>query len=223
LRERRSRSSVLTVRRFGVPTERGIESTLGTDWIESPRTGAKLKRYVAPAGEEEPAGPALSVVRLLRQGMGRFRAHVHLDFAERFVVTQGAAIAEFDGDELRITADAGRSTLYIPAGVPHVNPYNDEADDLVFRQSFMPPTEGSRSYVETLAAVLADGRDEGGELPWPLILAVGDVTHDRTYLTPTSRRARRANALSFTLQRRILLPVGSLVAGLRDYKVHLDG
>jgi hypothetical protein len=162
------------------------------------------------------------VVRLLKQGMGRFRPHVHLDFAERFEVIRGAARAGFDGDSLRLTAEANRSTFYVPPGVPHVNPYNDEREELKLRQSFMPATHGARSYVETLAAVLFDGRDEDGELPLPLILAVADATDDRTYLTTTSRRARQGAVWSFALQRRVLLPVGRLVAGTRSYNVHLE-
>lgn len=162
------------------------------------------------------------VTRLLKQDMGRLPAHVHLDFAERFEVTTGVARAELDGDELRLTSEPSRSTLYVPPGVPHVNPYNEERTELVFSQSFIPGTDGTRSYVETLAAVLYEGRDEDGELPWPLILAVADVTRDRTYLTPVSRRARRGNAWCFALQRRFMLPVGRVVAGTRDFEVHLE-
>ena len=233
------------VRRLRAATLRGIGPALNGLWTESPRTQAavrldrqEIRARAFQIWESDKASPAAvnwlraerqlqetmpSIERRLAWGMGRFPTHVHLDFAERFIVTEGAAIAEFDGDQLRLTADPSRSTLYIPPGVPHVNPYNDDTDNLEFRQSFIHPTEGSRTYVETLAAVVADGCDADGELPWPLILAIGDITRDRTYLTPVSKRARRTDALSFTLQRRILLPIGNLVAGLRDYTVHLDG
>jgi mannose-6-phosphate isomerase-like protein (cupin superfamily) len=209
-----------TVRLRRAPTRRAILSAVGQTWIVSPRTGAGLKRD-APQSENE-LRSSLAVLRLLKPGMGRFPTHVHVDFAERFEVKSGAAQAEFDGDKLRLTAEKSRSTLYVPPGVPHVNPYNDEREDLELRQSFMPVTEGARSYVETLAAVLSDGRDNDGELPWSLMLAVADVTGERTYLTPVVRRARRADAWSFALQRRVLLPVGTLVAGMRDYDIHLE-
>jgi hypothetical protein len=153
--------------------------------------------------------------------MGRLPPHVHLDFAERFAVMHGAAEAELDGARLRLTAEKSRSTMYVPPGVVHVNPYNDGDEDLKLRQSFTPATEGPRSYVETLAAVLWDGRDHGGELPWSLILAVADVTRDRTYLTLAGPLAGQGNTWSFALQRRVVFPVGRVVAGTRDYHIHL--
>ena len=184
-------------------------------YIEKPTPSERRARA---AGNPIP----LRVRRRFSLGTGRSRPHVHLDFAEKFEVLEGEALAELDGDRLRLTAEPSRSTLYVPPGVPHVNPYNDGRDDLSLRQSFLPGTWGARSYVNTLAKVLGDGRDHQGELPWPVVLAVADVTRDRTYLTPASKRARRADAWSFNLQRRILFPVGRLVAGTRDYVVHLD-
>ena len=169
------------------------------------------------------AADALVVKRRLKRGMGRFPSHVHLDFAERFEVTAGAAHAEIDGGHIRLISDPGRRTLYIPPGVPHVNPYNEEDAELEFWQSFLPGTEGVRSYVETLAEVLSDGRDDDGDLPWALALAVADETRERTYLTPLSRKAWRGNTFSFALQRRLLLPAGSTVARIRGYTVYLDG
>ena len=209
----------------------------------SPRTGAGLRaaepskaeaednRYTLPQGDRvplpkdrselTPAPNALVVLRLFKPGMGRFPAHVHLDFAERFVVRKGVAIAEVDGDTVRLTAEDGKSTLYVPAGLPHVNPYNYDSDDLLLEQSFAPATEAARSYVETLAAVLWDGRDHEGELPWEVALAVGDATDGRTYITPGRWRTNRDRGWSFTLQRRLALPIGRLVAGTRDFYVHL--
>ncbi len=160
------------------------------------------------------------MVRLFKQDMGRLPAHVHLGFAERFEVISGVAQAAIDGDQLLLSAN-GRVTLYVPPGVPHVNPYNDQRADLELRQSFLPATEGASAYVETLGALLEDGRDHDGELPWPLILAVADVTGERSYLTPVVRRAPLATTWSFALQRRVMHPVGNVLAGAADYHVHL--
>jgi mannose-6-phosphate isomerase-like protein (cupin superfamily) len=187
-------------------------------WIVSPRTGAGLRRDART--DDEIQTRTLAVVRRFKPDMGRFPAHVHLDFAERFRVMSGVAEAEIDGDKLRLSA-RGSSTLFVPPGVPHVNPYNDGREDLELRQSFTPASEEAESYVETLAAILGDGRDDDGELPWSLILAVGDVTRARTYLIPVSRLARQSNTWSFALQRRVLMPVGRFVAGARHYDVHL--
>jgi mannose-6-phosphate isomerase-like protein (cupin superfamily) len=212
----------------------------------SPRTGAALKRDTPPDEEirtraedlwdrgyrgdgealwfrakADLMNARLAVIRRLAHKMGRFPAHVHLDFAERFEVRKGAALAELDGDRLRLIA--GRNpTLYVPPGVPHVNPYNEERDELKLMQAFEPPTEGARSYVETLAAMLADGRDEDGELPWQLIAAVADRTRERTYLTPMIGRAPRGGVWSYALQRRVVLPAGDAAAKLRRYHVHLE-
>jgi mannose-6-phosphate isomerase-like protein (cupin superfamily) len=236
------------VRRSWAPTRRAIYSAVEEeDWIESPRTGAALRRASEPSVDDIRArakelaergypGDApelqrrakaelsrtLTVMRRLQEGMGRFPPHVHLDFAERFEVVKGAAEAEIDRDKLRLTTANGRSTLYVPPGVPHVNPYNDENDVLEYRQSFEPGTEGARSYVETLAAMLADGRDDNGELPWSLIAAVADVTRERTYLTPIVWGAPRGDGWSYALQRKVALPIGAAVAKLRHYHVHLE-
>jgi mannose-6-phosphate isomerase-like protein (cupin superfamily) len=204
------------VRLRRVRTRRSIYSAVGGQWITSPRTGAQLKRD----GLREEEVDGLAVVRVLKPDMKPFPAHVHLDFAERFEVVSGAAQAAIDGDKLRLTA-GGQSVLYVPPGVPHVNPYNDERKDLELRQTFLPATEGAIAYVETLAAVLQDGRDDDGELPWPLILAVADVTGERSYLTPVVRKMPRSTTWSFALQRRVLLPAGKLLAGTRDFHVHL--
>ena len=133
---------------------------------------------------------------------------MHLGFSERFVVKQGIADVRHAGSEMRLGKD---ESLYIGAGVWHVNVRNRDNTELVYEQTFAPATEGACSYVATLAQILREGRDEDGELPWPVVLAIGDVTRERTY----------ARGLPYALQRRVLLPVGNLVAGTRDFKVHL--
>lgn len=182
--------------------------------FESPRTGARLRILRVPRTD----GAALLVERVFKQGMGRFPEHVHLDFAETFVIVDGVAEAKVAGDVLRLTA--GKS-LHVPRGVPHVNPYNVDIEDMKFTQKFDPGTEGARSYVQTLARALWHGRDHDGELPASVILAVGDVTHEDTYLTGPGWRRGWGDPFSFAFQRACLLPLGRLIAGTRDYSVCL--
>jgi mannose-6-phosphate isomerase-like protein (cupin superfamily) len=151
---------------------------------------------------------ALTIMRKLTPGKRWTPEHVHLDFAERFEIVSGIADLTYARDDRRRAAD---EVLYVPAGVVHRNPRNRDIAELVYRQTFIPATEGARSYVRTLAQVLRDGRDEDGELPWSLVLAIGHVTRERTY-------ARR---LPYALQRKVLLPVGSRVAGTRGFDVQL--
>ena len=185
-----------------VATRRG-DLTPG-DTFESPRTGARLEVKQTSADE-------LTVERVYRPGMGGARVHVHLDFAEQFEVMSGVADARLDDLRLRLTRD--NPVLFIPPGVPHVNPRNLDTTDLVLQQRFTPPTEGVLAYVRTLGEVLRDGRDDDGDLPTALVLAVFDATHGRTYY----------GRLPFGLQRRVLQPLGTAVAGARGYAVWLPG
>ena len=225
-------------------TRRAIRTSVVSQWIVSPRTGAGLRSarlsreeaadnaYLMPGGRplavpEPPVAQAgnhdLSVLRLFRPGMGRVRSHVHLDFAEHFIVLRGKARAELDGEPCELTAAAEdlRSTLYLPPGLPHVNPYNADSTDLVVAQTFEPATEGARSYIETLAEVLNDGRDHDGELPWEVVLAIGDLTDERTYFAPVGAGGSWDRGWSFTLQRKVALPIGRRLAALRRFHVQL--
>jgi mannose-6-phosphate isomerase-like protein (cupin superfamily) len=170
--------------------------------FESPVTGARLEVKAVSAEE-------LLVERVYKPGMGGSRLHVHLDFAEQYQVVRGVADARLDDLRLRITRD--NPTLFVPPGVPHVNPRNLDTADLVMQQRFTPPTEGVLAYVRTLGEVLRDGRDDAGDLPAALVLAVFDVTGGRTYL----------GRLPFGLQRRVLQPLGAAVAAARGYAVWL--
>jgi hypothetical protein len=69
--------------------------------------------------------------------------------------------------------------------------------------------------------VMADGRDDDGELPWPLVLAVAHVSGEHSYLTPAVRHRPRGPRWSFEVQRRLLQPIGGVVAGTCDYRVQL--
>lgn len=157
-----------------------------------------------------PAGPAdpLTIARHFPSRTRWAPPHVHLDFAERFTILDGVADARIGSSELRL----GQFQVhYAGPGVLHSNPINRGRYPLAYLQTFEPATEGARSYVRTLAHVLSEGRDEDGELPWSLVLAIGDVTRERTY----------AKWLPYELQRRVLLPLGNYVAGTRNLGVQL--
>jgi mannose-6-phosphate isomerase-like protein (cupin superfamily) len=171
---------------------------------ESFRTGAWMEIVDVPDDRTDP----LTIKRRFRSRTRWAPPHVHLDFAERFKIIEGVADAKIGSSELRLGKDA---VHYAGPGVLHCNPANRHKYELVYEQTFEPATEGARSYVRTLAQVLRDGRDEEGELPWALVLAIGDVTRERTY----------SRWLPYKLQRKVLLPVGSYVAGTRNLGVQL--
>ena len=176
-------------------------------WITSPRSGARLVvRQVPEQGSDVP----LVVERVFLQGMSKAPPHVHLDFVESYRVIKGVADARLGDDALRLSVP-DRDRLWIGKGRVHVNPWNADIDELHIEQSFAPATDGARAYIATLADMLAQGTDHDGDLPWSLLLAIADVTRERTYLSRAS----------FSLQRRLLLPLGNVAAGTRGYKVVL--
>jgi hypothetical protein len=178
-------------------------------WV-SPRTDASLEVLEVPG---EDGSGVLRVRRVLKPDARASRRHVHLDFAEHFTVEAGVARARL-GD-LRLWLSAENPVLHVPPGVMHVNPHSADIGDLTLVQCFEPgrggSLEGALAYVRTLGEVLRDGRDEGGELPLSLVLAVFDATDAGTYVGP----------LWFPLQTRVLRPLGSALAGARGYAVWL--
>jgi mannose-6-phosphate isomerase-like protein (cupin superfamily) len=177
-------------------------------FIRSPRTGAKMMILEVPGGS---AGNWIKVKRVFEDKTRWAPVHVHLDFEERFEIKGGHADAKIRGDDVRL---APGDTFFVGKGQPHVNPTNratSASSPLEYIQTFTPATEGARSYVRTLAQVLRDGRDRDGELPWPLVLAIGDVTHERTYV----------NVRPYSLQEKVLLPLGNRIAGAQRFTVNL--
>jgi mannose-6-phosphate isomerase-like protein (cupin superfamily) len=178
---------------------------IGMSEHTSYRTGAVMKILEVP---ERGAGGVLKIERVFQSGKRWVPHHVHLDFAERFTIVRGVADAKIGSSEVRLAEGA---VHYVPLGAEHTNPINRTRYELAYEQTFEPATEGALSYVRTLAQVLDDGRDDDGDLPWPLVLAIGAVTRERTYV------GRRA----YSLQRRVLLPLGNYVAGTRNLGVQL--
>lgn len=178
---------------------------IGVSEHTSFRTGAVMRILEVP---EPGTGGALKIERVLQSGNRRAPTHVHLDFAERFKILRGVAVMKIGSSEVLLGEGA---VHYVPLGAAHTNPTRRTRYELAYEQTFEPATEGALSYVRTLAQVLDDGRDDDGDLPWPLVLAIGDVTRERTYV------GRRA----YSLQRRVLLPLGNYVAGTRNLGVQL--
>jgi mannose-6-phosphate isomerase-like protein (cupin superfamily) len=154
-------------------------------------------------------GP-LVVERELTSGCRPGGRHVHLDFAERFVIKQGVAEARIQDARLRL----GRGEiLYVDPTAPHVNPYPADGGRLVFEQTIDPSTPAAQAVMRTLGEVIREGRDEGGELPIVAMLAVLDETQARTYL--------EQRPIGYWCQRRLLRPAAAMIAKRRGFEVWL--
>lgn len=66
---------------------------------------------------------------------GRLPEHVHAMQVETFQIQSGSGPYRLNGADKRATAGEG---IEIPAGARHVNPWNDGATDLVYRQTISP-------------------------------------------------------------------------------------
>ncbi len=127
-----------------------------------PRNGAE-----AIIRRNDPDGYVIEAT--LPPNIGRARAHVHLDFEQDFDVIEGVARLSIKGDERE--ASAG-TTVHVPRGTRHVDPWNAGPDRLVFRNTIAPNPPFIPAYGETVIARLVDGRlSDAGELA-PLHLAV---------------------------------------------------
>jgi mannose-6-phosphate isomerase-like protein (cupin superfamily) len=196
LRSRKERCMMAERSRPGLPD-------LWAGAVFSSRSGARLEVVRVP----DPDGPI--EVRRTISTVGRpAPAHVHLDFDERFVVEAGAAEAAVEGRTRRLAAG---DELRIRAGTPHVNPTNRESPELVFRQSFEPPTLGTWGYVATLAQFISEGRDVRGDLPVVASLALFHATRSRTYLEGMPRWPQRA----------LMFPAGRLLAAALRYRIRV--
>ncbi len=170
----------------------------------SPRTGARLTVEKPPPGDPD----AVVVKRVFRPDGGRAPEHIHLDFAEQFVIKKGTAEAKLEDLTLRLGTG---EVLYVPKGVRHVNPYNRDATDLEVQQSFLPGEDEAKAYVLTLGEYLRDGRDHEGELPPLALLAVFDATRGSTYLS----------RVPVWPQQKLLLPLGARLAKRCHHEVLL--
>src|SRR3712207_5327978 len=89
---------------------------------ENPRTGARLT-------VTENSADRVTVERLMRPASGRTDSHVHFDFEQMFEVSAGIGTVHVDGEKRLVEAG---ERVHVGKGVPHVDIYNDHADDLVF-------------------------------------------------------------------------------------------
>ncbi|CAA9484976.1 MAG: hypothetical protein AVDCRST_MAG69-1006 [uncultured Solirubrobacteraceae bacterium] len=127
-----------------------------------PRNGAEVI-----IRRNDPDGYVLEAA--LPPDVGRARPHVHLDFDQDFDVLEGVAKLGVDGEEREAAAG---TTVHVPRGIRHVDPWNAGPDRLVFRNRIAPNPPFIPAYGETVIARLVDGRlGDAGELS-PLHVAV---------------------------------------------------
>lgn len=173
--------------------------------FEDPGTGASLEVL-----EDRQGGTgSLELRRVIKPRTSPARAHVHLDYVERFMIEAGRAKAKLNGRALELVAG---DAVEVPIGHRHVNPYNPGDEDLVERQIFEPASDFALAYFETLGHFMRAARtDRRGELPVLAAFAVAHATRSRTYAVGPPP----------ALQRGVLFPLGARLARLRGYEVRL--
>jgi mannose-6-phosphate isomerase-like protein (cupin superfamily) len=169
------------------------------------RLGAKLEVLRLPGPQE----PILEFRRVIKPRTGRTASHVHVDFAERFVVEAGHATAKVK----RRAVELGPADVFeVPPAHQHVNPYNAGAEDLVIRHSVEPASDFSLGYFATLGHLMTEGRtDRQGELPLSAVLAVAHHTRSQSFVA----------GVPHALQSGLAALLGARLAKLRRYDVHL--
>ncbi|HEY1358798.1 MAG TPA: hypothetical protein VGF21_10875 [Thermoleophilaceae bacterium] len=170
--------------------------SVGQRW-ENPRTGTSME-VIAPN----------EVRRVIKPGKGKLQAHYGPDYVERFVVESGRAQAR--KGRRRLELGPGEELVLQP-GEPHVNPYNRDDEDLVFRQSAEPLVPFVQAFVNTYGACLdADRTDRQDELPLLAVFGVASKVEIPSYAAGIPR----------SLQRGVALPIGAALARRRGYAVH---
>jgi mannose-6-phosphate isomerase-like protein (cupin superfamily) len=172
------------------------------------RSGATLEIETLPT--QGPGGRLNGKIELIRTfppGEGRSRRHRHMDFDETYEILAGVADAWIDGLSRRLTKESG--LFKIPSGTDHVNPYSNDNTGLRLKHTIAPATEAALAYVNTLAQLMLEGRDDDGELPPSATLAVFHRMQGRTYLSQ----------LPVWSQQRVVYPIGARIAHRRGYSV----
>jgi mannose-6-phosphate isomerase-like protein (cupin superfamily) len=118
--------------------------TAGFETTE-PRTGTRT-RVVEAAAETDGMGWVIEVT-CPEGAPASILEHVHLDWVETFDILEGSASYRLDGIEA--TAHKGDSIL-MPAGQPHVHPWNTGAGDMVYRQTNQFPRRSPEAVDEVL-------------------------------------------------------------------------
>lgn len=136
------------------------------DQIVNPVLGMKLHFHHDP---EAPPGTRLGIeYRVAPGGAREMVAHFHPRLAESFQVLSGEGSYRLGRDILPVTAG---QTVELPAGVPHIHPWNTGREELHFIQTIHSPRPAVEAMqrVETifrsLAAMARDGKVNRQGLP----------------------------------------------------------
>lgn len=171
-----------------------MQAELSSPWFDNPRDGQKVRVLALPS----PGAPGRFVLEYIyqpRAGERAVAAHLHPNATETFEILAGRARYRL-GRETR-GAEAG-DRIVLPAGVPHVHPWNCGDSPLHVRQTgetLPPDPRGIRASIQaqiTIFGLAAEGRVNADGLPGLLQLAVlVDEAMPATYLAGPPRLAQR--------------------------------
>lgn len=171
-------------------------------YVES-ATGARLEMH--PWFYDE-GRQYLGLTRVLPPHTGRGRAHRHPGIEQRTVLLEGASARYRCGGQDGILGT--REELAIPAGTPHIDPYNDSDEPITVRTLFSPGPMHVVVLGRTHGQALRDQCvDSQQELTLPHLISVLAERDSCTY----------AAGLPIGLQR-MLLPVAAVLARHRGYR-----
>jgi mannose-6-phosphate isomerase-like protein (cupin superfamily) len=164
----------------------------------NPRTGAWV--------ESSLDGGDLVIERVMKPRTGKADAHRHMDYVESYEVLEGTATIHVDGE--RRTLGPGER-LELPAGVAHVNPYNETDADLRHRHRISAPgREFAEAFVSALGHHMENGTvNEQGEFSTLQLFVVLHGTHAQSFRT----------GIPIWLQK-AALPVGAAVGRMRGLR-----
>jgi mannose-6-phosphate isomerase-like protein (cupin superfamily) len=89
-------------------------------------------RIVVVKGAEETSGRGWVTEVYCPQGATRFPAHVHETWTETFEILEGSATCRIGAEEHRLACG---ESIFMPARVPHVHPWNTGSGEMVFRHA----------------------------------------------------------------------------------------
>jgi mannose-6-phosphate isomerase-like protein (cupin superfamily) len=170
---------------------------------DEPESGARISFHsFRHDGEEWVA----SYERILPPHTGRGIALRHLAFDEGFTVVSGRAVYRLDGKEG--TLEAGEE-LIIPAGVPHLDPYNPFDEPMEFVTAARPMRQPILIYARTFGMALRRGTlTEQQQFGFLQLVTVAHTCGMDTYLP----------IIPLWLQRFFAVPLIAGIGRLRGYR-----
>jgi quercetin dioxygenase-like cupin family protein len=171
-----------------------MANPLADVWFENARVGQRARLLTLPC-ETEGRRFVLEYVNRAFSGRDAVPSHLHPTYTETFEILSGRARYRLGRGER--TAMAG-DRVVLPAGVAHVHPWNDGAEELHVRQtaiatpSDMAGLTASLQAAITLFGLATAGRVNARGMPGLLQLAVlADETIPATYLAGVPRGVQR--------------------------------